>query len=82
MSNGTLKIGVACVVLGLLLLAGDNFLPVDLWPSLNRLFLGTSQAKHSYLRVVPAENSELFELALIGVGVLLVGLSVHFRKKQ
>jgi hypothetical protein len=85
MSYWTLRIGLAFIAVGLLLLSpAADFLPVDFWLWVKSLFLpgSSSSSEHVYMRVVPGQPSRLFEFVLIGVGFLLVAAALYFRPNE
>lgn len=85
MSYWLLRIGIAFVVVGLVLLSPiADALPVDFWSKLKGLFLSgtSSSSQHQFFRVVPGEPNHLGEFGIIAIGLLLVALSLYFGARK
>ena len=84
MSYWALRIGLAFVGIGLILLSpvGD-LLPVDFWFRLKNIFSDSSSpSEHMFFRVVPGEPSRTLEFAFIGFGLVLVASALYFGPKE
>jgi hypothetical protein len=84
MSYWALRIGLALVAIGLILLSpvGD-LLPVDFWFRLKNIFSdSSSSSEHMVFRFVPGESSRTLEFVLIGVGLVLVAFALYFGAKE
>ena len=83
MNDWTLRVGLACIAVGLVLLSPlADFLPVDFWQRARSLFSSSQSSEHFYYRVVPGQPSRTIEFVLIGVGLLLVFVSVFLRFRK
>ena len=84
MSYWALRIGLALVGIGLILLSpvGD-LLPVDFWFKLKTFFSdSSSSSEHIFFRVVPGEPSRTLEFILIALGLVLVASALYFGSKE
>lgn len=81
MTNWLFWIGVVVTGLGAFLLSPlADFLPVDFWGMLMGVF--GSNRPSQFFRVVPSENSNVLEFALLGVGLVLVAASYYFKEAR
>jgi hypothetical protein len=84
MSYWALRIGIALVVIGLLLLSPvADLLPVEFGLRLKNFFSDpSSPSKHMVFRFAPGEPSRTLEFALIGIGLALVASALYFGPKE
>lgn len=83
MSSCILRFGIVFVAMGLALLSPlADFVPLDFWAKLQGPLSGEAPSQQDYVRVVPAEESRIVEVALLGVGLVLVAAASYFRSRE
>jgi hypothetical protein len=81
MASWLFKVGIFIAAIGVFLLSPlTDFLPVDFWNSLINFFL--PNRPHVYWRIVPTQDSNVFELVLLGIGLALIIISFYLRNRR
>jgi hypothetical protein len=78
-----MRIGIVLIAIGVILLSPiADLLPINSWGEVKSLFSSESANSSTYYHIVPSESGQFFEFTFIGIGLLLILITLYFSPKK